>query len=211
MVLEYINRYKNIAKTDMQKFKIPASITLAQGILESGAGSGPLSIQANNHFGIKCHKEWTGETVKYDDDAEQECFRKYNQPEESYNDHSQFLTSRKHYQSLFLLPINDYSAWAKGLKSAGYATDVEYPSKLIGLIERYNLSQYDDEVLGDKNPQISSPNPHVAISDATNHVVVKGDTLYSLSKKYSISIDDLKQKNNISETGISIGQNLIIK
>ena len=136
MVLAYIAQFASTAKNNMTKNGIPASIILAQGILESGAGTGDLSVQANNHFGIKCHKEWTGESVKHDDDSLQECFRKYIHAEESYRDHSLFLTTRKHYAPLFLLPKNDYKAWAKGLKSAGYATDVKYPDKLITLIEK---------------------------------------------------------------------------
>ncbi|MEC4049545.1 glucosaminidase domain-containing protein [Flavobacterium sp. SUN046] len=204
MVLAYIEKYKAIAKADMVDYKIPASITLGQGILESGAGTGPLSIQANNHFGIKCHKEWNGPSVKYDDDSEQECFRKYNEPSESYRDHSLFLTGRDRYANLFRLEKNDYKAWAQGLKDAGYATDPAYPSKLIGLIERYQLHQYDAEVLGiDFVPTVAT--------NANSHLVSKGDTLYSISKKYNISVEDLKKKNNLIDNAISIGQSLIIK
>jgi len=215
MVLEYIEKYKEIAKHDMLEFGIPASITLGQGILESGAGTGPLSIQANNHFGIKCHKEWTGPSINYDDDAAQECFRKYNEPKESYRDHSLFLTSRDRYSSLFKLDKEDYKSWAKGLKDAGYATDVAYPTKLIGLIERYQLQKYDAEALG-KEYLATSLNSIDTTTVATMtsselHLVIKGDTLYSISKKYNISVDELKRKNNISDTGISIGQKLIVK
>lgn len=223
LVQEYIQKYKDIAKEDMVKYGIPASITLGQGILESGAGTGPLSVQANNHFGIKCHKEWTGESIKYDDDAEAECFRKYNNAEESYRDHSLFLTSRPRYASLFQLPINDYKSWAKGLKEAGYATDPNYPTKLYLLIERYNLQQYDSEVLGletttqqptkveTKPIEIGFPSKTDTQLNAIKHVVVKGDTLYSISKKYAISIEELKKKNTIIENSISIGQELIIQ
>lgn len=204
MVLAYIEKYKSIAKADMIDYKIPASITLGQGILESGAGTGPLSIQANNHFGIKCHKEWNGPSVKYDDDSEQECFRKYTEPSESYRDHSLFLTSRDRYSNLFKLEKNDYKGWAQGLKDAGYATDPAYPTKLIALIERYQLHQYDAEVLGIEYV------PVVTV-DGSTHLVTKGDTLYSISKKYNISVDDLKKKNNLIDNSISIGQSLIIK
>jgi flagellum-specific peptidoglycan hydrolase FlgJ len=215
LVLEYIEKYKEIAKQDMKQYGIPASITLGQGILESGAGTGPLSAQANNHFGIKCHKEWTGPSVKHDDDEAQECFRKYNNPHESYRDHSLFLVTRERYSNLFKLDKNDYVGWSKGLKNAGYATDPNYPTKLIGLIERYQLQKYDAEVLGinyvpnnvasiDKSKDIVSTNIDL-------HQVIKGDTLYSISKRYNISIEDLKKKNNISDTGISIGQKLIVK
>jgi len=215
LVLEYIEKYKSIAKEDMVQYGIPASITLGQGILESGAGTGPLSQQANNHFGIKCHKEWKGPSVKYDDDEAQECFRKYTNPEESYRDHSIFLTTRKHYMPLFKLEKSDYIGWAKGLKDAGYATDKAYPTKLISLIERYQLQQYDAEVLGveykplDKNifPKLEN----VVTQNSNQHKVSKGDTLYSIAKRYSISIEDLKKKNNIIDNTISIGQSLQIK
>ena len=221
MVLDYISKFKGIAKIDMVKYGIPASITLAQGILESGAGTGALSVQANNHFGIKCHKDWTGPSVNYDDDSAQECFRKYNDPFESYNDHSIFLANRPRYAVLFKFAKNDYSAWANGLKEAGYATDVKYPSKLIGLIQRYQLHKFDDEVLNNdlneiiKNTStraVNSANAETSVAATTNyHIVIKGDTLYSLSKKYGISIETLKQKNNITESGISLGQTLILQ
>jgi len=215
MVLEYIEKYKEIAKQDMIEFGIPASITLGQGILESGAGTGPLSIQANNHFGIKCHKEWTGPSISYDDDTAQECFRKYNEPSESYRDHSLFLTTRDRYSSLFKLNKEDYKSWAKGLKAAGYATDLAYSTKLIGLIERYQLQKYDFEVLG-KNyfaPSLNSIDTTTVATMTSSelHTVTKGDTLYSISKKYTISVEDLKRKNNISDSGIAIGQKLIVK
>lgn len=222
MVLEYIERYKDIAKQDMLAYGIPASITLGQGILESGAGTGPLSAQANNHFGIKCHKEWTGPSIRYDDDAAQECFRKYDNPNDSFRDHSLFLTSRPRYAALFKLEKNDYIEWAKGLRAAGYATDKEYANKLIGLIERYQLQRYDAEVLGKEfvpkmKEAIVKTNDSAAKSEAPlalgsgQHLVSKGDTLYSISKRYNISVDDLKRKNNISDNAISIGQTLQIK
>ncbi len=215
MVLEYIEKYKEIAKQDMIDYGIPASITLGQGILESGAGTGPLSMQANNHFGIKCHKEWTGPSINYDDDAEQECFRKYMEPKESYRDHSLFLTSRERYSKLFKLEKDDYKAWAKGLKEAGYATDVAYPTKLIGLIERYQLQKYDAEVLGKEYipTAVTSVEKKTPATDSNSdlHEVIKGDTLYSISKRYNISVEDLKRKNNIPDFGIAIGQKLIVK
>lgn len=209
IVLEYISKYKDIAKNNMSKYGIPSSIILGQGILESGAGTGPLSMQANNHFGIKCHKEWTGPSVKYDDDSAQECFRKYNQPNDSYTDHSIFLTGRPWYQPLFKLKKDDYKEWAKGLKTAGYASDPKYPEKLIAIIERYQLNQYDSEVLGTEYITIT-PKERVAVNSIL-YQVSQGDTLYSISKKFNISIEDLKRKNDISESAISIGQNLIIR
>jgi flagellum-specific peptidoglycan hydrolase FlgJ len=199
----------------MKNHGVPASIALAQAILESGAGTGDLSSQANNHFGIKCHKDWNGESVKHDDDEAQECFRKYNKVYDSYEDYAAFLKGRKWYQPLFKLEKNDYKGWAYGLKKAGYATDPNYPSKLIGIIERYQLKKYDAEVLGTeyvpsyKNKNEDSPEKYV--SKEGKHEVIKGDTLYSLSKKYNISVDDLKRKNNLSENAISIGQLLEVK
>lgn len=214
MVLDYIEKYRGIAIEDMREYGIPASIILGQGILESGAGTGPLSAQANNHFGIKCHKEWNGPSVRYNDDVENECFRKYNDPKESYKDHSLFLITRAHYSSLFQLDKTDYKGWARGLKNAGYATDPAYPTKLIGIIERYNLQRFDYEVLGkdyvpnNVDVQVSSNNNKNAVSQI--HQVSKGDTLYSISRKYNVTVQDLKKKNNISNDTLSVGQSLII-
>lgn len=209
VVLKYIDDFKEIAKDNMRQHGIPASITLAQGILESGAGLGRLSQQANNHFGIKCHKEWNGPSVSHDDDAEQECFRKYQHPSESYRDHSLFLTSRSRYASLFSLPAGDYVAWAKGLKAAGYATDPKYPDKLIGLIDRYNLHQYDEEVTGKSNRR--EKKEVVSVTNEKSYTVVQGDTLYSLSKKFNLSVDEIRKKNNLKSDSLSIGQQLILK
>ena len=140
---EYINKYKVLAIQQQQEYKIPASITLAQGLLETGAGSSRLAREGNNHFGIKCKEEWTGGKMYHDDDAIGECFRTYRSAEESYIDHSQFLAYRKYYVSLFKLDLYDYKAWANGLQECGYATDKGYGRKLIGLIETYELYKYD--------------------------------------------------------------------
>ena len=148
--LDYIDRYKDIAMTEMVKYKIPASITLAQGILESGNGKSKLATKGNNHFGIKCHNDWKGKTMRQDDDAPQECFRVYKNAEESYNDHSKFLKNSPRYASLFKLEITDYKGWAKGLKKAGYATSPVYANALINLIEDYDLQQYDQMVVKKK-------------------------------------------------------------
>lgn len=217
LIWDYINQYKDIAKNNMSQYGIPASIILGQGILESGAGTGPLSAIANNHFGIKCHKEWTGPSVKYDDDEAQECFRKYQQPSESYQDHSLFLTSRSRYASLFSLNKSDYAAWARGLRAAGYATDPKYPQKLIGIIERYQLNKYDSEVLGTEFiptktlPSVAKDSVPSVPMGSDVYQVTQGDTLYSISKKFNLSVDELRRKNNISDNAISIGQNLKIK
>ncbi len=209
----YVFHYKDIAMSNMRNFGIPASIILAQGILESGAGQGKLASTANNHFGIKCYADWKGETTLHDDDALQECFRKYNNPEESYQDHADIVSKRKRYASLFKLPKGDYKAWAKGLKAAGYATDPKYPEKLINYIERYHLYQYDNVVLGKEYVLDKSQNatPKVVRSENSNlYEVQKGDTLYSISKKFNVSIEALKKQNKLSDNTISIGQNLKI-
>lgn len=202
----YILKYNAIAMDEMRKSKIPASITLAQGILESGSGKGRLSVEANNHFGIKCHG-WKGKKIYHDDDKSQECFRKYKHAFSSFEDHSTFLTTRGRYSNLFKLRPNDYKGWAKGLRSAGYATDRKYPQKLISLIERYELDKYDDMVLGGASIEDDTPSK----SRSINHKVVKGDTLYSLSKKYNTTVNELKRLNGLANNDLSLGQILIIK
>lgn len=150
----YIEKYSEIAVQEMHRTGVPASITLAQGILESRSGQSALAVEANNHFGIKCHRDWTGETMLSDDDVKNDCFRKYRNPEESFRDHSDFLRYRDRYKSLFALPVTDYKAWAKGLKSAGYATDPAYAGKLISLIEEYELYKFDSNEI---SPDIIAP------------------------------------------------------
>lgn len=214
IVNAYIGKFNETAKENMRNHGIPASITLAQGILESGAGVGTLCVKANNHFGIKCHAGWTGDSVRHDDDAEQECFRKYSDPAESFRDHSLFLTTRSRYAALFKLPKGDYVAWAKGLKSAGYATDPKYPDKLIGLIERYELHKYDSEVLGSgyTKPVIKKDTTAVNVeTGAGTYRVAQGDTLYSISKKFNLTVDELMKINNLTSNAISIGQVIKVK
>ncbi len=143
----YINEYQDMAIQQMIKYNIPASITLAQGILESASGKSELAVVANNHFGIKCH-DWNGKKHYYDDDEKNECFRHYKSPVQSYEDHSIFLTTRSRYSDLFELNILDYKGWARGLKKAGYATNPKYPELLINLIEEYKLYKYDRYVMG---------------------------------------------------------------
>ena len=140
---KYIETYAELAVQEMYRSGVPASITLAQGMLESGNGRSELAMKSNNHFGIKCHNGWTGGRVYHDDDAKGECFRKYSHPYQSYRDHSDFLRYRDRYKFLFDLKVTDYKGWAYGLKKAGYATDPAYPTKLIKLIEEYRLYQYD--------------------------------------------------------------------
>lgn len=144
---KYISTYAEIAVQEMYRSGVPASITLAQGMLESGNGRSQLALKSNNHFGIKCHKGWTGERVYHDDDAKGECFRKYSHPHQSYRDHSDFLRYRDRYKFLFDLKTTDYKGWAYGLKQAGYATDPGYATKLIKLIEDYKLYQYDTKTV----------------------------------------------------------------
>lgn len=207
-IARYIELYAPLAQEEMKLYRIPASITLAQGILESGAGEGELTRKANNHFGIKCHG-WTGGTVYHDDDRSQECFRRYNDPKYSYRDHSLFLSERKRYAALFDLDITDYKGWAHGLRAAGYATDRKYPDKLIGLIERYQLYLYDGD---------APAREVVAYSAATSsanygtraYTVQKGDTLYSIAKRHNLTVEELQQINNLSGTNIGIGQTLLV-
>ncbi|CAN5167824.1 glucosaminidase domain-containing protein [soil metagenome] len=206
VVEEYINTYAEIAMEEMRLYNIPASITLAQGILESGAGRGELTRKANNHFGIKCH-EWKGPTVFHDDDSSKECFRKYNDPKYSYRDHSLFLAERKRYAGLFELDIEDYKGWAKGLREAGYATDRLYPNKLIDIIDRYQLHVYDTQVLGKSGARRTM----VAQQGKKVHNVQKGDTLYSIARRYNTTIEHLQKNNNLRDTNISIGQKLTVE
>lgn len=204
----YIHEYAPIAREEMKLYKIPASITLAQGILESGAGEGELTRKANNHFGIKCHG-WSGQKVYHDDDLSQECFRKYKDPKYSYRDHSVFLAERKRYAALFELDIKDYKGWARGLRAAGYATDRKYPDKLISLIERYQLYLYDDEsTAGDV---IAYAAPASSGSSSENvYTVRQGDTLYSIGKRFNLTVEQLQKMNNLRDTNIGIGQTLYV-
>ena len=215
----YIYQFKDVAMSNMKNYGIPASIILAQGILESGAGKGDLASRSNNHFGIKCHAGWTGESVRHDDDASQECFRKYDNPSESFKDHALFLTGRSRYAKLFTLSKSDYKAWARGLRAAGYATDPKYPDKLISYIERYGLNEYDNMAL-DANyvpnekqlvQDLTVSNKRVVSSNLGSYVVQKGDTLYSISRKFELRVEELKQKNNLVDNTISIGQRLVVK
>ena len=206
---DYILDFKDAAMREMQLYKIPASITLAQGILESGAGRARLAQEANNHFGIKCHKGWTGGKIYHDDDEKGECFRTYNDATYSYRDHSLFLTERKRYRDLFSLNLLDYKAWARGLRQAGYATDRRYPEKLINLIERYELDQYDTQALEAMSVEDQMIQPPLRAE--TVHTVKPGETLYRISKIYNVSVEDLKRLNDLSSNTLSVGQVLTVK
>lgn len=251
--LNYIEAFKAVAIEEMNAYGIPASITLAQGIIESGSGNSSLAKYANNHFGIKCTSEWKGKAYYKDDDKSNDCFRVYKDARESYKDHSEFL-KRKRYSFLFELDKNDYKNWANGLKQAGYATNPRYPAMLINMIEKYQLYQYDqsesekeklkreDKIFTEINANITQekkkftpvttpPSKQVITTPADTsapvkttvigsvmppapaekgYIVQKGDTLYNLSKRFNISIEDIKTLNNLSEEGIKIGQKLVL-
>lgn len=227
---EFIRKYKHIAVREMERTGIPASITLAQGIFESGCGTSELSLQANNHFGIKCH-DWVGATYHMDDDAEDECFRKYDNPEQSWIDHSEFLTSRPRYASLFDIPATDYKAWAKGLKAAGYATNPQYAERLIKIIEEEQLYLYDHKV---KHPTGAPAGTHLAQkTDHTNTAqniasvnyhkreeikngilcieIKEGDTFENIAKYYGIKMKKLLAYNDKKEPSLIVGQYVFLK
>jgi len=222
--LDYIDRFKAIAIQEMNQYGIPASITLAQGLFESGAGNSELARFANNHFGIKCTSDWRGKSYYKDDDNANDCFRVYDNPEDSFRDHSAFL-KRKNYAKLFELDKNDYEGWARGLKAAGYATNPKYPQLLINLIIKYNLDQYDraegevakikreDRVLSQINDSIGRPNTDTLTKtrpDDKIYTVKQGDTLYNISKRFGITVDELKELNSIPDNNIHIGQKLVV-
>ncbi|MFC0518512.1 glucosaminidase domain-containing protein [Mucilaginibacter angelicae] len=222
--LEYIERFKAIAIQEMNQYGIPASITLGQGLFESGAGSSDLAKYANNHFGIKCTSDWTGKSYYKDDDNVNDCFRVYDNPEDSFRDHSNFL-KRKNYAKLFELDKNDYQGWAYGLKKAGYATNPNYPQLLINIIEKYNLAQYDrpegeiakikreDRVLSQINNSINKPAQDTLSKtppDDKIYTVKQGDTLYNISKRFGITVDDLKALNSMNDNNLKIGQKLVV-
>jgi LysM repeat protein len=265
--LAYIDEFKAVAIEEMNGYGIPASITLAQGIIESGSGNSSLARFANNHFGIKCTSDWKGKGYFKDDDKANDCFRVYKDARESFKDHSEFL-KRKRYSFLFELDKNDYKSWARGLKQAGYATNPKYPDILINIIDKYQLYQYDqseseteklkreDKVFSEINanmpkeykkftpvdippskqvlkvPDTTAINPVKIVVPITSsnvpattqatpatiqaipadkaYVVQKGDTLYNISKRFNISIEELKTLNNIPDSGIKIGQKLLL-
>ena len=191
----YIRKYKDLAIEHQQKYKIPASITLAQGLLESGAGQSDLARRSNNHFGIKCH-DWKGKRVYHDDDRRGECFRKYSKVEDSYEDHSKFLALRSRYAPLFRLKITDYKGWAKGLQKCGYATDRKYANKLIKVIEDYKLYQYDSSKKKKKSEVVVGHT--IYRSNDLLYVHAKtGDSLEDISKSTGISLRKLSKYNEI--------------
>lgn len=205
---DYIEQWKSEAIHQMQEHNIPASITLAQGILESGSGNSELAVKGKNHFGIKCHG-WNGKKMYMDDDAKGECFRVYKSASESYKDHSLFLNKYDRYAFLFDLEMTDYKGWAKGLKKAGYATNPQYPQLLIKLIEDLDLSQYDKGVVPEivAQPELisskeSMSNKHnvVIIDEKMEYVIAKkGDTFYKISKEFGLTLGQLYRYNDFDE------------
>jgi LysM repeat protein len=194
---QYISLYKNDAIAEMKEYSVPASITLAQGMLESNYGNSVLAINTNNHFGIKCHSDWKGETFHMDDDTKNECFRKYPSVLDSYRDHSKFLKERSRYAALFTLKITDYKAWANGLKDAGYATNTQYPQLLINLIEKYKLYIYDSEI-----PVIDSSLHVVYVSkNFVKFVKAKEDDSFEkIAKEFGVSAKRLRKYNDAGDT-----------
>ena len=222
---EYINTYREIAIAEMKRSGIPASVTLAQGILETECGNSDLVKRSNNHFGIKCKSTWTGESVKHTDDAPNECFRKYNNPADSYKDHSDYLKTSPRYATLFELDPSDYKGWAYGLKKAGYATNPKYPQIVISNIEKYNLQQYDnltgqdfDNIAINKIITTQKPVEQNIVVDITaieNSIKLKnkinglkalmapkGASLLVIASKANIDLGKLLEYNDLSTDGL---------
>ena len=201
---QYIDQYKDIAIEQMQRYRIPASITLAQGLLESGAGRSELTRNSNNHFGIKCNNNWTGRRTYHDDDAKNDCFRVYDSAYDSYEDHSKFLSSNQRYRPLFQLKPTDYKGWAKGLKACGYATSPVYAEKLVEIIQLYKLYQYDsakgyDHFMAqrtkDQNPNGASLHT-IKIFNKNYYIIARrGDTFKSIGQEVGISYRKIAKYN----------------
>ena len=201
---QYIDQYKDIAIEQMQRWKIPASITLAQGIFESGAGQSELAVKGNNHFGIKCHG-WTGGTIYRDDDQRNECFRAYPSAFDSYEDHSRFLANGQRYRSLFSLKTTDYVGWARGLKAAGYATNPQYADRLIELIQLYRLYQYDTATTYDRFMADHAKNHPTVVGQQLHPIKIynknyylyarRGDTFKTIGEEIGISYRKIARYN----------------
>lgn len=215
----YVKRYNKVAMDEMRIYKIPASITLAQGILESGNGNSRLSKEANNHFGIKCGSSWTGKKITHHDDKRNECFRVYTSPWGSYRDHSKFLTNNQRYSGLFDYKITDYKGWANGLKKAGYATDRKYPKRLIKIIEDYQLYRYDEMVLNgeeftsDEILAIAGPHSIKRHDNRLDFINARdGDTYESISLELGVKQDKLIEYNDKNwDSKISQGEIIYIE
>jgi LysM repeat protein len=217
----YIQQYSKIAIKEMKRTGIPASIKLAQGILESGSGTSSLARTANNHFGIKCHDNWQGATVLKDDNKPNECFRKYRSPEQSWLDHSDFLTSRPRYASLFKLNKSDYKGWARGLQRAGYATNPQYAQRLIAIIEEEGLHHLDRGAnlkIFSRETAATNLDPRFNYRQRTGRVngipcirVQSGDTFETIAAYFNISLPKLLEYNDKQETSIRVGMNVFLK
>ncbi len=219
-VEQYVETYAPTAVSEMHRSRIPASITLAQGLLESGNGNSRLALMANNHFGIKCKKDWTGESLKEDDDAPQECFRKYATPLDSYKDHSDFLMQGPRYAFLFDLEPTDYAAWAKGLKTAGYATNPRYAEILIATIEKNNLQRFDkltptvnqDKVLVEEKKQVVAAETKLIINKIPAMVVASGQSYAEIAMANDIRVWQLYRFNDLGKSdSIKVGDTLYLK
>jgi len=212
----YIEKYKDLAVSEMKRTGIPASITLAQGMIESDFGRSRLAREANNHFGIKCHDDWTGPTIRHNDDRRHECFRKYPRPEDSFYDHSDFLMNGSRYSSLFDLASNDYKAWARGLKRAGYATDPDYANMLIRKIEENKLHYYDVEYTARKTDKEKKAEEVEVIEEVekpeTETIVPEKNSLASkqndsrVSRVVDESIQRIKENNRIQYIIVKEGE-----
>ncbi len=239
-IIKYIEQYAALAVKEMERTGVPASIKIAQGIHETNAGKSDLVLQSNNHFGIKCKSSWTGDKVYHNDDAEGECFRKYADAKSSYLDHSDYLKSQPRYAFLFEYDANDYASWAWGLKKAGYATNPIYAQTLIKYIEAYQLNElnniaeneddtdlenYFEKIRNQPLQAITSNNKLIEPDEAPKpakeksgkrikvkktHVVKRGDSLYSLSKKYGTTVDALKKVNHLKKEALQVGQKIKI-
>lgn len=242
-IIKYIEQYAALAVKEMERTGVPASIKIAQGIHETNAGKSDLVLKSNNHFGIKCKSNWTGEKVYHNDDEEGECFRKYDNATASYLDHSDYLKSQPRYAFLFDYDANDYAAWAWGLKKAGYATNPIYAQTLIKYIEAYHLNELNKfaeneedqdlknyletirnrplDIVENSNKSIEPEEKYRSTKPAKEksekrirvkktHVVKKGESLYSLSKKYSTTVDVLKKVNHLKKEALQVGQKIKI-
>jgi len=242
-IIKYIEHYAALAVKEMERTGVPASIKIAQGIHETNAGKSDLVLKSNNHFGIKCKSNWTGEKVYHNDDEEGECFRKYDNATASYLDHSDYLKSQPRYAFLFDYDANDYAAWAWGLKKAGYATNPIYAQTLIKYIETYHLNELNKfaeneedqdlknyletirnrplDIVENSNKSIEPEEKYRSTKPAKEksekrirvkktHVVKKGESLYSLSKKYSTTVDVLKKVNHLKKEALQVGQKIKI-
>jgi LysM repeat protein len=209
---DYIGRYSDLAIDHMERYKIPASITLAQGILESGAGLSDLARRSNNHFGIKCHQGWRGPSVYAADDLPNDCFRRYDRVEDSYQDHSEFLINGSRYKMLFELSITDYKGWARGLQKSGYATDKAYANKLIKLIEDYELYRFDDRKYrkGISRSERQSQRMRETAQVTWTHqpyithglvyvIALSGDSYASIAREFGFGEKELLKYNEVPE------------